>query len=104
MSVVLKRKGVPVFLYLLPDTLPSFSLRLLQFRACLLALMSVFSQSLLTLVSSHFVALLFLSVWHSSRKLNNLYCCYRLFHLGDKALSRFECREIVSVDDDGGVL
>ena len=31
----------------------------------LLALMSVLAQSLLALVSSHLVALLFLSVWHS---------------------------------------
>ena len=31
----------------------------------LLALMTILAQSLLTLVRSHFVALLFLSVWHN---------------------------------------
>ena len=35
-------------------------------RQSLLALMTILSQSLLTLVRSHLVALLLLSVWHSS--------------------------------------
>ena len=37
----------------------------------LLALMSVLSQSLFALVSSHLVALVLLSVWHN---LKNYYC------------------------------
>ena len=32
--------------------------------------MTILAQSLLTLVSSHLVALLFLSVWHNSKILN----------------------------------
>ena len=43
-------------------------LSLLSFRALLfflLALMSVLSQSLLTLVSGHLVSLMLLSVWHN---------------------------------------
>ena len=38
----------------------------------LLALMTILAQSLLTLVSSHLVALLLFSVWHSLMKL--FYC------------------------------
>ena len=40
-------------------------------KQCLLALVSVLAQSLLTLVSSHLVALVLLSVWHN---LKNYYC------------------------------
>ena len=42
---------------------PSISLR----YKGLLALMTILAQSLLTLVGSHLVALLFLSVWHSCK-------------------------------------
>ena len=38
----------------------------------LLALMTILAQSLLALVSSHLVALLFLSVWHNLNILNNV--------------------------------
>ena len=40
----------------------------------LLALMSILTQSLFTFVSSHLVALLFLSVWHDFKILK--YCYY----------------------------
>ncbi len=45
------------------DHTPFISFRCQQ---SLLALMTILAQSLLTLVSSHLVALLLLSVWHSS--------------------------------------
>ncbi len=42
----------------------------------LLALMTILAQSLLTLVSSHLVALLFLSVWHNRLNIKNVNVCY----------------------------
>ena len=44
------------------DTLLSFLLRVTS----LLALVTILAQSLLTLVSSHLVALLLFSVWHNT--------------------------------------
>ena len=61
--------------------LPFLSFVLSSQTVSLLALMTILAQSLLTLVGSHLVALLLLSVWHNDNILN-----VKLFHLGYKAL------------------
>ena len=64
--------------------------------------MTILAQSLLTLVSSHLVALLLLSVWH------NLECLilndFLLFHFLNETLRGLECREVVSIDNQSRVL
>ena len=73
--------------------------------------MAILSQSLLTLVSSHLVALFLFSVWHNFNYLNVKDKTLLVFdlgilalHLGYEALGRLEAGEVVSADDDGGVL
>jgi hypothetical protein len=61
---LLTQKGVPLSAEGLAGTLLSFFSHV---TSSLLALMTILAQSLLTLVCSHLVALLFLSVWHNSR-------------------------------------
>ena len=60
--------------------------------------MTILAQSLLALVGSHLVALLLLSVWHN---VINIKC--ELFHFLNKTLGRLESRNIVLVNNQGGV-
>lgn len=87
----------------------------------LLALVTILAQSLLTLVGSHLVTLLFLSVWHNFNFLliinSILYILVLLFsdvllvvvlnfslHACCEALCRLECRQVVCLNHDCGVL
>ena len=63
-------KGCVAILVGFADTLLSFlllRLTVVSSNQWLLALMTILAQSLLTLVSSHFVALLLFSVWHNTK-------------------------------------
>ena len=62
--------------------------------------MSVLTQAFLTLVRSHLMSLMLLSVGHNNIVLKG----FLLADLGDERLGRLECRNIVSRDDDGRVL
>ena len=64
--------------------------------------MTILAQSLLTLVSSHLVALLLLSVWHNTKLFK--YLNVKLLHLCNEALGRFESGDVVSVDNQCCVL
>ncbi len=55
--------------------------------------MTILAQSLLTLVSSHLVALLFLSVWHNTKIL-----IIKLLHHLNKTLGGLESRNVVSIN------
>ena len=66
--------------------------------------MTILAQSLLTLVSSHLVALLLLSVRHNSKWCFICLMCLLLLHLVNKALRRLESREVMSLNDQRRVL
>ena len=62
--------------------------------------MSVFAQAFLTLVRSHLVSLMLLSVGHNI----NILEVFLFADLGDESLGRLECRDVVGGDHDGRVL
>ena len=64
--------------------------------------MTILAQSLLTLVSSHLVALLLFSVWHNTKIFK--YLNVKLLHFCNEALGRLEGGDVVSVDNQSGVL
>ena len=64
--------------------------------------MTILAQSLLTLVSCHLVALLLLSVWHNTKLFK--YLNVKLLHFCNKALGGLESGNVVSVDNQSGVL
>ena len=62
--------------------------------------MSVLTQAFLTLVRSHLMSLVLLSVRHNTIVLNG----FLLAHLGNERLGRFESGNVVVRDHDGRVL
>lgn len=80
--------------------------------------MTILAQSLLTLVGSHLVTLLFLSVWHNFNFLliinsilvllfSDVFLVVVLnfsLHACCEALCRLECRQVVRLNHDCGVL
>ena len=63
--------------------------------------MSILAQAFLALVGRHLVSLVFLSVRHFK---TTILLFYTLFNVVDESLSGLERRDVVSGDDDGGVL
>ena len=64
--------------------------------------MSILTQAFFPLVGSHLVSLSFFTAWHDVM-FKKLLCFNRGFHLVNEGLCGFECRNVVSGDDDGGV-
>ena len=64
--------------------------------------MTVLTKTLLTLVRSHLMTLVLLSVWHSLICFNWLLSV--LLNLCNKALSGLKCGDVVLGDGDGSVL
>ena len=62
--------------------------------------MSVLTQAFLTLVRSHLMSLVLLSVRHNTIVLNG----FLLAHLGNERLGRFESGNVVGRDHDGRIL
>ena len=74
---------------------------LMSYKRRLLLLMTILAKTLLTLVRSHLMTLVLLSVWHNCIILNGL---YKLLNLTCEALSGLESRNIVLGDSDCSVL
>ena len=70
--------------------------------------MTILAQSFFALVSCHFVAFTFLSVWHIRKMLVIMKCgmslSVRLLHLIHEHLSGLESRNLVLGNNDNGVL